>query len=51
METEYEIEVGGRAIYEFDILQADDQEWKIEIDAATGEVHEANREYWQIGYE
>ena len=51
VETEYEIEVDGRAVYEFDILQADGREWKIEIDAATGEVHEANREYWQIGYE
>jgi len=51
VETEYEIEMDGRAVYEFDILQADGQEWKIEIDAATGEVHEASREYWQIGYE
>ncbi|MDZ7736407.1 MAG: PepSY domain-containing protein [Gammaproteobacteria bacterium] len=51
VETEYEIESDGRAVYEFDILQPDGTEWKIEIDSATGEVHEADREYWQIGYE
>lgn len=51
IETEYEIESNGRAVYEFDIRQEDGTEMKIEIDAATGKVHEANHEYWQIGYE
>lgn len=51
VETEYEIESDGRAVYEFDIRQEDGTEMKVEIDAATGEVHEANREFWQIGYE
>lgn len=51
VETEYELEADGRAVYEFDILQSDGTEWKIEIDSATGEIHESNREYWQIGYE
>lgn len=51
VEAEYEIEADGRAVYEFDIRQPDGTEMKIEIDAATGEVHEANREFWQIGYE
>lgn len=51
IETEYEIESDGRAVYEFDIRQQDGTEMKIEIDAASGEVHEANREFWQIGYE
>ena len=51
VETEYEIESDGRAVYEFDILQPDGTEWKVEVDSATGDVHEANHEYWQIGYE
>lgn len=51
IETEYEIEESGRAVFEFDIRQADNVEMKVEIDAGTGKVHEANREYWQIGYE
>lgn len=51
IETEYEIESDGLAVYEFDVKQADGKEMKVEINAATGELHEVNLEYWQIGYE
>lgn len=51
IEVEYEIEADGRAVYEFDIKQKSGVEMKVEIDAGTGEIHEANQEHWQIGYE
>ena len=51
IEIEFELEEDGRAVYEFDIATENGREMKIEIDAATGEVHEETRELWQIGYE
>lgn len=51
-EVEYEIEFNGAASYEFDIVtNIAGQEMKVEVDATTGEIVEANRELWQIGLE
>lgn len=51
-EVEYEIESNGAASYEFDIdTTIANQEMKIEVDATSGEIVEANREIWQIGLE
>ncbi len=51
-EVEYEIESNGAATYEFDIdTMIDGQQMKVEVDAASGEIVEANRELWQIGLE
>lgn len=50
-EVEYEVEANGTAVYEFDIDMADGREMKVEINAANGNVHEANQEIWQIGLE
>lgn len=51
-EVEYEIEPNGAASYEFDIdTVIAGQEMKVEVDATTGEIVEANRELWQIGLE
>lgn len=49
--VEYEVESDGIAVYEFDIDMADGQEMKVEINAANGNLHEANQEIWQIGPE
>ena len=51
-EVEYEIEFDGAATYEFDIdTNIAGHEMKVEVDATTGEIVEANRELWQIGLE
>ncbi|MDC9726162.1 MAG: PepSY domain-containing protein [Gammaproteobacteria bacterium] len=50
-EVEYEIEPNGAASYEFDIDTTLNQEMKVEVDATSGEIVEANRELWQIGLE
>lgn len=51
-EVEYEIESNGAATYEFDIdTMIEGQEMKVEVDATSGEIVEANREIWQIGLE
>jgi len=50
-DVEYEIEFNGAATYEFDVDTTLNQEMKVEVDAATGEIVEANREMWQIGLE
>jgi len=50
-EVEYEIEPDGAASYEFDIDTTLNQEMKVEVDATSGEIVEANRELWQIGLE
>ena len=48
--VEYEIEADGRAVYEFDIKPADgSRDWRVEVDAATGEIGEAHPEWLQIG--
>lgn len=50
-ETEYELESDGKASYEFDIKTANGKEMKVEVDAATGKIVEANEEIYQIGKE
>ncbi|ACT48182.1 PepSY domain-containing protein [Methylotenera mobilis] len=51
VETEYELESDGKASYEFDILEADKEEVKVEVDAATGKIVEVSYEEYQIGKE
>ena len=51
VEIEYEIEADGAASYEFDINTKDGKQWKVEVDATTGKIVEANPEYFQIGKE
>ncbi|HYG12847.1 MAG TPA: PepSY domain-containing protein [Methylophilaceae bacterium] len=52
IEVEYEIEVDGTPTYEFDILtQGGKVEMKVEIDAITGKLVEADHELVQIGKE
>ncbi|MEM7468169.1 MAG: PepSY domain-containing protein [Pseudomonadota bacterium] len=51
IEVEYELEESGLAVYEFDIKQASGREIKLEINARTGEEHEASTELWQVGFE
>jgi len=51
VETEYEIEADGKASYEFDILEADKEEIKVEVDATTGKIIEVSYEGYQIGKE
>ena len=51
VETEYELESDGKASYEFDILEADKEEIKVEVDAATGKIVEVDYEVYQVGQE
>lgn len=51
VETEYELEPDGKASYEFDILEADNEEVKVEVDVTTGKIVEVNYEVYQIGQE
>jgi uncharacterized membrane protein YkoI len=51
VETEYELESDGKASYEFDILEADNEEVKVEVDATTGKIVEVSYEEYQIGNE
>lgn len=51
VETEYELEPDGKASYEFDILEADKEEVKVEVDATTGKIVEKSYEVYQIGKE
>ncbi|HSI38265.1 MAG TPA: PepSY domain-containing protein [Methylotenera sp.] len=51
VETEYELESDGKASYEFDILEADKEEVKVEVDAATGKIVEVDYEVYQVGQE
>lgn len=51
VETEYEIEPDGKLSYEFDILEADKEEIKVEVDATTGKIVEVSYEEYQIGQE
>jgi uncharacterized membrane protein YkoI len=50
-EVEYELESDGKASYEFDITEADNEEVKIEVDATTGKIVETSYEVYQIGKE
>lgn len=47
--TDFEIEPDGKASYEFDIQTKDGKEMKVEVDAASGKIVEANQEMWGIG--
>ncbi len=51
VETEYELEADGKVSYEFDILEADKEEIKVEVDATTGKIVEVSYEEYQIGKE
>lgn len=51
IEVEYELEENGDASYEIDILEADNEEIKVEVDATTGKIVEVTYETYQIGYE
>lgn len=51
IEVEYEIESDGKASYEIDILQKDNDEVKVEVDATTGKIVEVSYESYQIGQE
>lgn len=51
VETEYELEDDGKASYEFDILEADKEEVKVEVDATTGKIVEVDYEVYQVGQE
>jgi uncharacterized membrane protein YkoI len=51
VELEYELEPDGKASYEFDILEADGEEIKVEVDATTGKIVEVSYENYQIGQE
>ena len=51
VEVEYELESNGKASYEIDVLEADGEEVKVEIDAASGKIIEVAYENYQIGQE
>ena len=51
VETEYEIEPDGKLSYEFDILEADGEELKVEVDANSGLIVEHSYEVYQLGKE
>lgn len=51
VEVEYELEPDGKASYEFDILEDDNEEVKVEVDATTGKIAEVSYEVYQIGKE
>lgn len=48
---EYEIGQDGSATYEYDIQTEVGYEIKVDVDAATGEIEEANIEVYEIGSE
>ena len=49
--TEYELGFDGDATYEFDIQSIHGYEVKVDVDATTGEIEEANIELYEIGSE
>ncbi len=50
-EVEYEIESNGDASYEFDIVNKNGVETKVEVDASSGKIVEVAVEAWEIGEE
>jgi uncharacterized membrane protein YkoI len=48
-EVEFEIESNGAATYEIDLITENGKEYKIEVDAASGELIEMAVERWEIG--
>lgn len=54
LEVEYEVESNGRPSYEIDIQGGRENrfiEYKVEVDAISGEIQEVNVETWEIGIE
>jgi uncharacterized membrane protein YkoI len=51
VETEYEIGFDGTVTYEFDIVTELGYEMKVDVNAVTGEIEEANIELYEIGSE
>ncbi|HEC75314.1 MAG TPA: peptidase [Methylophaga aminisulfidivorans] len=49
--SEMEVGFDGNATYEFDIQSIHGYEVKVDVDAATGEIEEANIEIYEIGME
>lgn len=47
--VEFEVEANGTPVYEYDIELADGQDIRVEVDAVTGKLHEANLELIEIG--
>ncbi len=53
LQTEYEMKLDGRAVYEFDVRTSGEggKEIKVEVDTATGEIIESGEKIYQIGRE
>lgn len=49
--VEYEVGRDGDVTYEFDILTSLNREYKVDVDAITGEIEETNLELYEIGQE
>ena len=49
--TEYEVDMDGGVNYEFDIVNVHGREYKVDVDAITGKIEEANLELYEIGME
>lgn len=47
--TDFEIEPDGKASYELDVMTDKGTEMKVEVDATSGKIVEANREFYEIG--
>lgn len=50
-EVEYEIESDGKPSYEFDIVDVEGTEYKVEVSAESGDIVEVQVEAWEIGEE
>jgi uncharacterized membrane protein YkoI len=50
-EVEYEVEADGSPTFEIDVVDDNDTEWKVEVDAASGNIIEVHVEKWEIGEE
>lgn len=49
--NEYELGFDGSVTYEFDIVNVHGREYKVDVNAITGEIEEANLELYEIGME
>ncbi|MEX0615318.1 MAG: PepSY domain-containing protein [Methylophaga sp.] len=48
---EYEVGMEGNVTYEYDIVNVHGREYKVDVNAVTGEIEEANLELYEIGAE
>jgi predicted RecB family endonuclease len=48
---EARVEFDGEPVYEFDIVDEEGIEWKVEVSAETGDIKMVGVEAWQIGLE